>query len=197
MCGHLVTLQAIFILYQEAFLQHVPESSKSRLKSLVKDLCDACSSSEGVQVEEAHQRIMNAVQSMEIMKKMKEFDESHETSPMFMVFRQYMGMVLEMLMFIRAVCTANWELHLEALEIFTKHFFGHDHLNYAQMIPLYLAEIKALSNTDPDIYAEFKDGNWVVNKNPCIPFCPIGPDSALTLKPVYEKKNWRLGWHNT
>ena len=177
--AHLVTLQAFFILYQEAFLQHVPESSKSRLKSLAKDLCDACSSSEGVQVAEAHQRIVNAVESMKIMKKMKEFDESHENSPMFKVFRQYMGMVLEMLMFIRAVRTANWELHLEALEIFTKYFFAHDRLNYARMIPLYLAEMKALSNTDPEIYAEFKDGNWVVNKNPCVLFCAIGPDNAL------------------
>ena len=66
----------------------------------------------------AQQRIVNAVESMEIMKKMKEFDESHENNPMFMVFRQYIGM-LEMLMFISAVRTGNWELHLEALEIFT------------------------------------------------------------------------------
>ena len=116
---------------------------------------------------------MNAVESMEIMKKMKEFDQSHENSPMFMVFRHYMGMVLEMLMFIRAVRTANWELHLEALEIFTKYFFAHDRLNYARMIPVYLAEMKALSNTDPEIYAEFKGGNWVVNKNPCVPFARL------------------------
>ena len=177
--GHLVMLQAFFILYQEAFLQHVPESSRSRLKSLAKDLCDACSSSEGVQVAEAHQQIVNAVECMEIMKKMKEFDESHENSPMFMVFRQHMGMVLEMLMFIRAVRTANWELHLLALKIFTKYFFAHDHLNYAQMIPVYQAEMKALSNTDPEIHAEFKDRNCVVNKNPCVPFCAIGPDNAL------------------
>ena len=32
--AHLVTLQAFFTLYQEAFLQHLPESSRSRLKSL-------------------------------------------------------------------------------------------------------------------------------------------------------------------
>ena len=31
---------------------------------------------------EAHQRIVNAVESMEIMKQMKEFDESHENSSM-------------------------------------------------------------------------------------------------------------------
>ena len=60
-------------------------------------------------------------------------------------------MVLEMLMFIS---TANWELHLKALEIFTKYFFAHDRLNYVRMIPLFLAEMKALSNTDPEIYPE-------------------------------------------
>ena len=82
-------------------------------------------------------------------------------------------------MFIRAVLTAYWELHLETLEVFTKYFFAHDRLNYARMIPLYLAEMGALSNTDPEIYAEFNDGNWVVNKTPCIPFCAMGPDNAL------------------
>lgn len=50
---------------------------------------------------------------------------------------------------------------------------------YAQMIPLHLAKMKALANTDPEIYTELKDGNWVVNKNPCVSFCTIGPDSAL------------------
>lgn len=34
--AHLVTLQAFFILYQEAFLQRVPESCRSRLQSLAK-----------------------------------------------------------------------------------------------------------------------------------------------------------------
>ena len=47
------------------------------------------------------------------------------------------------------------------------------------MITLYLAEMKALSNTDPDIYVEFKDGIWVVNKNPCVDFSAVGPDNAL------------------
>ena len=32
-------------------------------------------------MEEGHQRIVNAVESMEIMKKMKEFDESQEIAP--------------------------------------------------------------------------------------------------------------------
>jgi len=38
--------------------------------------------------------------------------------------------------------------------------------------------MKALAQTDPEVWIEFREGNWVVNKN-TIPFCAIGPDHAL------------------
>lgn len=82
-------------------------------------------------------------------------------------------------MFTRAVRTANWNLHLQSLEIFRRHFFAHDRLNYARMIPLYLAEMKSLKTTDTDIEAEFQNANWVVNKNALVPFCGLGADNAL------------------
>ena len=90
-----------------------------------------------------------------------------------------MSMVLEMMMFVRAVRTANWQLHLQALELFSKYFFAHDRLNYAKMIPVYLADMKALPQRDPNIYSELADGNWIVNKNLHVPFCGIGADNGL------------------
>lgn len=107
---------------------------------------------------------------MEIMKKMKEFDESYENSFMLMVFRQYMGMVLEMLMFIRVVRIVNWEFYFEVFEIFIKYFFVYDYLNYARIIFFYLVKMKVLLNIDFEIYVEFKDGKWLVNKNFCVRF---------------------------
>ena len=93
--------------------------------------------------------------------------------------RQYMQMVLEMLLFIRSVRIGDWELHLMALETFTRYFFAHDRLNYACMIPVYLADMKSLQKSDASIYDEFLQGNWVVNKNPYVPFCSIGADHGL------------------
>ena len=127
-------------------------------------------------IAEAHTRIEDALESMDVVTKMAKFEKEHAKNPMFIVFRQYMTMVLEMLMFIRAIRSADWLLHLQALEIFTKYYFAHDRLNYARMILLYLAKMKALPETDPDIYREFKDGNWVVNKNPNVPFSGLGVD---------------------
>ena len=51
--------------------------------------------------------------------------------------------------------------------------------NNARVIPLYLAEIQMLQETDPEKYEEFLEGNWVVNKNLCVPFCALGADHAL------------------
>jgi len=177
--AHLVTLQSLFILYLEAFLQQESHSCKIHLEQLAKQLGKACFSGERTQVKEAHEEMANTMKTIGILDKMKAFDEVHDNNPMFKVFHHYMQMVLEMLMFIRAVRTGDWVLHLKALELFTKYFFAHDRLNYARMIPLYLAEMKTLPNTDPEIYAESQNGNWVVNKNPRVAFCALGADHSL------------------
>ena len=51
-------------------------------------------------------------------------------------------MVMEIMTFIRAVRTGDWDLHLEAPQLFVKSFVVHDMLNYARMIPVYLAEME-------------------------------------------------------
>ena len=46
------------------------------------------------------------------------------------------------------------------------------------MIPVYLAEMEIVKETDPEIYQEFQNGNWVVNKNAKVTFCAVGADNA-------------------
>ena len=72
----------------------------------------------------------------------------------------------------------DWKLHLLALAKFARYFFAHDIINYARMIPVYLAEMEELSKSDPDILKEFENGNWVVNKNSESSFCALGADHA-------------------
>ena len=56
---------------------------------------------------------------------------------------------MNMMLFVAAVRTRDWLLHLTALESFTKYCFAHDCLNYARMIPLYSAEMEVLPKSDP------------------------------------------------
>lgn len=130
-------------------------------------------------MKEAHGKLEEAVESLKIIEKMQEFDARQEKKPLFKVFRHYMRMVMEMMTFVRPVRTGDWALHLEALQAFTKYYFAHDMLNYARMIPVCLAEMGKLKETDPEIYEEFQQGNWVVNKNSSVSFCAVGADNAL------------------
>ena len=59
-----------------------------------------------------------------------------------------------------------------------KYFFAQDMLNYAHMIPVYLAEMEIVKDTNPEIYQELQNGNWVVNKNAKGAFCAVGADNA-------------------
>ena len=94
--------------------------------------------------------------------------------------RQYIQMVLEVVLFIQPVYMEDWELHLKALETLTKYFFAHDRLNYACMIPVHLAKVKSLGEFDDSMYDSLcKVANWVVNKNQCVLFCSIGANHGL------------------
>ena len=176
--AHMVTLQALFDLYQQAFFQKYP-NLRICFKESTEQLREACLSGITEQVKIRHGGLVQAITSKEMIEKMEEFDKRQENVPLFKFARHYMNMVMEMLSFIKAVRTGNWDLHLDALEVFTKYFFAHDMLNYARMVPVYLAEMRVLHETDPEIFQEFQQGNWVVNKNANVSFCAVGADNAL------------------
>ena len=159
--AHLVTLQALFALYQKAFFQS-SQTDYEAITDLVAQVVDACSTETNENLVEANMALMRAVDDLDVAQKMAEFDKEHEKIPLFKVMRQYMHMVTEMLQFTRTVRTGDWGLHLQALHSFTKYFFAHDRLNYSRMIPIYLAQMEELPRTDPEIYSEFLSGNWVV-----------------------------------
>ena len=69
--AHLITLQALFTLYEEAFLQKEPDACKRRLKHLSKQLGEACQNGEPTQVRNAPQKMGNATEEMKIMENMK------------------------------------------------------------------------------------------------------------------------------
>lgn len=171
--AHLITLQALHRMYLETFFQHHSECKTSILA------CANERSENKEDIKKKEDRILKAMEGSDLLKKMDNFDKTRDKYAMFKVWRHYMQMVMEMMEFVRAVKTGDWDLHLKSLSKFTRYFFAHDMLNYARMIPLYLAEMQYLNETDPDVIKEFKKGNWVVNKNEFVSFCAVGADHAL------------------
>ena len=176
--AHMITLQALFALYLDEFLKTLPELRQC-LENLSREVIEAFKEGDKEKIERAHQCFVDGISSSKVIEKMLEFDAANNRSPLFVVMRHYMCMIMEMFAFIRSVRSGNWKLHLITLEQFTKYFFAHDRLNYSRMIPLYLAEMASLEASDPSIHQEFMNGNWVVNKNNRVSFCAVGADNAL------------------
>ena len=49
------------------------------------------------------------------------------------------------------------------------------------MTPIYISEMFALKESDPELWQELTTENWVVNKSPQVSSCALGADHALEL----------------
>ena len=90
-----------------------------------------------------------------------------------------------LLLFSRATRQSNWNLHLSLLELIIPYFFVHDLQNYAPLMPVYMAQMHALKESDPTIWQSFHDGSFSVNKSSCA-FSATGGDHGI------EKENRSL-----
>ena len=75
---------------------------------------------------------------------MIQFDSQVSQKPLLIVKRQYMQMVMDMLQFIGSVRAGDWNLHPLSTKTFVKYYIAYSKLNYARMIPVYLADMEAL-----------------------------------------------------
>ena len=97
--AHMITLQALFSLYLEAFLVCSPDVRRT-LEELSTKVGEGCKEGTKENIQTAHHSSANAIQSSEVVKKMSDFDAANATNPLFTVFRQYMCMVMVMFAFI-------------------------------------------------------------------------------------------------
>ena len=109
--SRLVTLQALFSMYQEGFFQFDEECYQA-ISQAGKELGEACTQGKKDEIVDKNTRMIDTTSSLNVLEKMTAFDKACDKRPIFKVIRQYMHMVTEMLTFIRAVRTGYWELHL-------------------------------------------------------------------------------------
>ena len=96
---------------------------------------------------------------------LKDFEREHSDNPNFKLWSSYMSMVEILLDFTWAEREGNWNLHLEAFAAMLPWLTIFDHANYTKWDPIYLAEMKNLENTAPEVYAEFMNGNFVLKRS--------------------------------
>ena len=122
-------------------------------------------------------------ESRDIFQKVKESESSASKIQRFII--NYIKQFENILLFVRATRQRDLLLHMQSLESLIKYFFAHDHLNYARLLPLYIYIMQQIEKYHPEIWAEFKNGNFCITKG-VAGFTSIGPDHGI------EQENRKL-----
>ena len=71
---------------------------------------------------------------------------------------------MAVLIYIRAISEADFELYVDALTQIVPWFFALDQIHYTRWIPVHLRDMVTLKDVHPTVFAEFMKGNFVVKK---------------------------------
>ena len=77
---------------------------------------------------------------------------------------------------LRSSHEGKWSLHVHAIKAMIPWCFAYDRMNYARYLSEYFAELTNLPVKNPDVYEEFKAGQFSVQISSCNPFGRIPVD---------------------
>ena len=137
----MTTLLALYQLYFNSFLEKHPEC-KSTIYNISQEIKvsyqnDIYSCYEYQHLKDSLTEVLALFEACNLKACMIEFENSMSKMQRFII--NYFKQFEKILLYIRATRERNFLLHIESTEELIKYFFAHDHLNYAHLLPLYLA----------------------------------------------------------
>lgn len=109
---------------------------------------------------------------------LKDFDEVHKEDCNYVVWRQYMDMIGILLRFTRAAREGNWSLYVSAFSEMLPWMSVYDHINYLRWGTVFVADMKQLHITAPEVEEGFTSGDFVVKETAHL-FNQIPDDLAM------------------
>lgn len=169
--AHSITLICLHQLYSKYIFTEVEIQKIDRIVS-------------SITYEKGHDKdtFINNVSSVQnLLKKAKVFENLNNPKVSLngtaKFLRNYMNQVFNLLNYIGATRTKNWDQHLSATEDMCKYFFAHDQYKYAQWTSKYLADMLELKTEDKESW-DFLAKHFSVSKNE-VPFTSIDPDHGI------------------
>ena len=100
---------------------------------------------------------------MEI-KNLEDWCEQQNVLPVFKFWFTVLQLELAVLVFVRSIQTANFQLYVQSLTTLVPWFFSLDHFNYSRWISVHLRDMVTMKHLHLNIYLEFMMGNFTVKK---------------------------------
>lgn len=112
--------------------------------------------------------------------------QREQSYPQFQYWSTVLALELSTLIYVRSLREANFSMYVDALTELVPWFFALDHTNYARWIPVHLRDMAELANKHPDVFTEFSNGHFTVQKTKRI-FSAIPIDQGHEQNNAYVK----------
>ena len=109
-------------------------------------------------------------------------NERKDNCPQFHYWSTAMELELCVLVFVRSLREANFTMYVDTLAELAPWFHALDHTNYARWIPVHLRDMVELPKKHPDIYRQFCNGHFTVQKTKRV-------FSAIPIDQAHEQNN--------
>ena len=173
--AHENTLVAIYILYLRGLIteSNEPQSSHESMKLII----EALGSSNSKDIKVAKTTFKNALCDKNVVEKLERFEGNRKNNTTFQFLMKYKDMVTILFKFTNVFRSRNWLAHLNTLEEIVPYVTAIDTIKYRRMLPVYLSDMRALEERDPNIWQFFLNGHFSVPLNH-IPGTAKGVDHA-------------------
>ena len=92
----------------------------------------------------------------------KAFDAAYHDNPSFCYWKQYMKLVSILQRF--TIREGKWDLYLSSFSEMLPYFAAFDHTNYTRWGVIFLADMKMLPQTAPEVQQAVKSGDFVTKE---------------------------------
>ena len=163
--AHKLVLESLWQILWPKFMEWMNQNGiliDADIDQLCADISESFEHKNKKDAQAAYEKLFPKIEAM--MADIAKFDEANSEDPTFMYWRQYMGMVGVLLRFTRAIREGDWMLYLSTFAEMIPHFAAFSHTNYTRWGAVFLADMKLLEHTAPEVYQGFINGDFVVKE---------------------------------
>ena len=111
--------------------------------------------------QEAYLELIHSQQFAALHEAFHQFCASLQ-SPVARLWLSYTEMVQLLLLFIRSMRTADWQLHLHCIRKMLPFMFAYDHVNYSRFLSKFWCDMTVLKDTNPEAHEQLQNGAFCV-----------------------------------
>ena len=167
--GHTLAYEALWRFWWTKFMEWVGESEHlTEIQAQVKKLEELFHERKAEYNDEIHlmvNELCEVLEKRDFNDLIQKFHAKFQDEPNYAYWTNYMRMVEILLGFIRANREGNWQLHVDTFAVMLPWLTIYDHTNYARWGPVYVADMKGLPQTAPEVFREFLEGNFVIKRS--------------------------------